>query len=168
MASDAGVDELVQNDIVSQVRRHDSQQRVELNAAATGGAAPDSPLSADAQAAWAVSVFAGQCVQASGEIRPGGGAVQTLGRQDRLTAAVPGALDKGQPAPDPTQLSEGETPGLVERHAPGDRDADPPGGPYGQRDAAGPPRLFEQHGADTVEHEHACAFGRRRGLAPAK
>jgi hypothetical protein len=90
MAPDAGVDKFVQDDIVGKVRRHDGQERIEPDAAGAGGTAPDSPLAADAQAAGAVAVFAGQSVQAPGEIRPGGAAVtrQSSLRSSRLKRAM--------------------------------------------------------------------------------
>jgi hypothetical protein len=160
MASDAGMDELVQDDIVGQLRRHDGQERVELDAAGRGSAAPDSRLAADAQEAGAVAMLAGQGVEARCEKRPGEAAVETLSRQDRLTAAAAGAFGMGQRAPDPAQLGKGDTAGFLVRHAPGDRDTDSPGAPDGQRNASGPPGLFEQHGAKAVENESAgiCAY----------
>jgi len=111
---DTGVGEFVQEDVVGQVRRHDDQERVKPDAAGAGDTAPDSPLAADAQAAGAIAVFAGQSVQAPGEIRPGGAAVQMLSRQDRLMAAAAGALYMSQRAPDPTQPGEGDSPGFIE------------------------------------------------------
>ncbi len=168
MASDAGMDEFVKDDVIGQVRRHDGQERVELDAAGGRGAAPDGPLAADTQAAGAIAVLAGQSVQALGEIRPGGAAVQTLSGLDRLTAAAAGALNMGERAPDPANLGEGDSSRFLERHAPGDSNPDPPGGPYGQRDAAGPPGLFEQNGADTVEAERPRSSWRRAGLTAFK
>ncbi len=165
MAPDASVDELVEDDVISQVRRHDGQERVELDASRAGGAAPERALAADAQAAGVVAVLAGQGVQARGEARPGQAAVKSPGGKDRLAAAAPGTLDMGQRAPDPGDLGEGDPPRLIERYPPRDRDADPSGGPDGQRDPAGPPGLLEEDGADAVEDPRP---GRSRGPRPAR
>lgn len=138
MAPDAGVDKFVQDDIVGKVRRHDGQERIEPDAAGAGGPAPDSPLAADAQAAGAVAVFAGQSVQALGEIRPGGAAVQTLSRQDRLTAAVAGP------------------PGLHEQHG--------AGAPPRSRSSVIRPHPLQKHDAIQSEHRPDHVVARQSSL----
>jgi len=48
MPPDAGVDELVEDDIVGEVRREGGEASVELDAAGAGRAAPESCLATDA------------------------------------------------------------------------------------------------------------------------
>jgi len=101
-------------------------------------------------------MLAGEGAQASGEDGPCGPPVEPLGREDRLAAAGAGALETGERPPDPAELGQGETMGLVEGDAPGDGDPDPPRGPDGQGNVPGPPALFEEDGPDAVERDGAA------------
>jgi hypothetical protein len=160
MAADPGVDELMEDDVVGQVRRHHGQERVELDPAGARGAAPERTLAPDAQAAGAEAVLAGQGVQASGQDGPGGAPVEPFGRGDRLPAAVPGPVQPGPRPPDPGQLGQGQPPGFVKGRAPGDGDADAAGSPDGDRDMPGPPAPGEDDGPDAVELVDADRPGR--------
>jgi hypothetical protein len=104
MPPDAGVDELVEDDVVGEVRRDSGEAGVELDTAGPGRAAPERLLTADAQPSWRVAMLAGEGAQASGEDGAGVPPVEPIGREDGLAAAGAGALETGERPPDPAEL----------------------------------------------------------------
>jgi hypothetical protein len=156
------VDELVEDDVIGKLLRQDGKASIELNATRGRGAAPKRALVPDAQSSGREAVLSGQRGQAFGEEGARGSAVEAFGRDDRLAATVPGALDPSESPPDPVELRDGDPPGLFERNARRDGDPNAPRGPDGQAYAAGPAAFLEKDGPDAVDLDGPCRTGGRR------
>jgi len=155
MALDAGVDELVEDDVIGEVGRQDGEAGVELDAPGARGAAPKRGLPPDAQPAGREPVLPGQRVQASGEKGAGRPVVEARSRVDGFAASFSGLGDASLGPSDPDPLAEGDPPGLVDRGPGGQGDSHAPRCADGQADAAGPPVLHEQDGPDALDLEDA-------------